>query len=408
MCACLLAYLYSCGAPLTIVKDNAPVAKVAIGPKFMLLDVDVKKLSAVSNNDGQIHILAVSAESEQSRKLHYLTISKGEETSHKISDAEKYLENVSWLDFHGKEFTLDAALDSKHRLHAIIGKAGSDYDRQHLIFEKGEWQKLSDVRCERIARCGDDLVCAFRAGHKDLSRFGGGNSGLGKLVVAQGAEKGWLDWTVFDYPRPGYVWDFLIAGDNLGNLHTIYGHSHLYSLVYAQIRASADSNRNHDIDVKKKPASVSGTVLSKLIEPSAREYDITVDPNSGDGIIVSGPWQGSYLHISEGSRVSNPIQFIKGGYHGGVKIAPSGNGGFQAIIYYTEGASSFSINYKLAYIQYYENEWSQLNVLEEGFPWDLLFDIISDGSGNALVIWTEHRGNLFPRGYLFGRWVRQK
>jgi hypothetical protein len=398
ICACLSAYLYSCAASLPKnADDNAPDAEVTLGPVFKVSDIPVKKFSAVSDNEGQIHILAVS---KRPKNLQYLTINKGAVHNLKIIDANRFLEDLSWGDFGSGLFDLDVALDHKSRLHAVIGSSKNDHDRNHLIFEKGEWQELSKVRCEKIVRCCEDLICGFISGKKDLTRFGGGDTGIGKLVVAQGVDNEWSDWTVFDYTMPLRTYEFSIATDKFCNFYISYGRifkesifsfkSTNIDLAYSKIRQSTYLNREHDITVPKRPTSVSGMGILKGL---ALWFDITVDADSGDGIIAS---EEGYINISEGDRVSYPIQFI-GGRLRAIQMAPAGNGRFHAII---SGLPDL-MQSKLAYIQYYENAWSKPIELGE-IRWANIFDIISVGSGNAIAVWIN------KDDYLVGRWIKIK
>jgi len=388
-----LLFLCGCASRDPLVVTDRPLPDARLSPEIQLLDVPIRIISAVIDQDGRAHVLALTSKPPE---LHYLVVGV-EGVLHK--------EVVTSLDSYDH---LEIAFDGSGNLHAIVNE-------DHFVLENGTWHTLPKDPCRKLIRGGQDLFCAFQVEGKDIDVPGDWDlyiipvygpccllfpwySYPDKLVVARKTSAGWSEWTVCDAETKFDIDTFSIASDNSGTVHLLYrvaegGSSREQQCRYARIqpRISEETSENKQVyhsDLVEVPctlAKLSGQFITTGLMLDCQ--DIAVDPETGTALIIIkkhryGDWgfprlsHKSYSYIYEDGKFGRPVMMYD--FDRVIHVEPAGDGRFLAL-----GVASTHFIY---YLEYRDGMWSAPLELGNGRSDNVVF--VSDLNRRALALWT--------------------
>jgi hypothetical protein len=411
----ILFVIFLCGCagrgPLVVTDRLSP--DVRLSPETQLLDVPIRKISAVIDQDGLAHVLALASIPPE---LHYLVVSmEGVLEREVITSVDSYDH-------------LDIAFDASGNLHAIVNE-------DHLVLENGTWRTLPKDPCRKLIRGGQDLFCAFQVKGKDIGApgnwnwyaggfgsYGGGCCWLipwyshpNKLVIARKISTGWSEWTACDVETKFEIETFSIAADNSGTLHLLYktgegGTARDLQCAYARIQpvTSGEASEGRQIyhsDLVEVPctlAKLSGKVIAES-RGGLDCHDIAVDPETGTALITiekldrHGYHSHSYSYIVEDGKISLQVPMYD--FEGVIRVEPAGDGRFLALGTWLDQDFS-GRTWFIYYLEYRDGMWSAPIELGKEKVTPRLGDVLflSDlDRRRAIALWTNENDRPIAR-----------
>ena len=314
---CLIWGAISAGCGTVPVEERLsgnPQPELRMGPVIELPAYPVETFCAAADQGNQVHVLV----STKKNGLVYLSIDpQGDVREESLGTAAA-----------PKAQQMAVSVDRSGAVHALAGD-------EHLVRQGGSWRSLGKIgcqQCDRVMLAGEWPVCAFFSKGREAGcpgRIDGyavtsdyivpwyGHTGRLGIAFHDGTE--WSRWTLIDEPEdiqwknpPGVA----LAADHRGNIHVLF---FLFKANDCQDRYAVVAPPRPDETNRTGPDGRTFIQVSSRLLPTCRKYFgfrychvlIAVDPDSGNGLGVSGSLQVGYSSFEfHGASVRNCRVFL--------------------------------------------------------------------------------------------------